>query len=147
MTSLTKIVGVAVHDNGALDLTSALFPKLENVWKKAYSQDALGPDQLDQVVHNRSLRVALAICLKVSQITNMSFGVRWPAVVLLERVEMRSSGGASVGVVTKLVDVHSTQGVGIVAGNLEVDNGRRRLVFLSEGDGSAHGGFSTDDSD
>lgn len=68
----------------------------------------------------------------------MSFSVVWRTVVLLKRVEMRSGRGASVGVVTKLVDVHSALGVGVIAGNLIRDGGRRRLVLLSEGDCSAY---------
>lgn len=77
----------------------------------------------------------------------MSFSIVWPAMVLVKRVEMRSGGGASISVVPKLVDVHSTPGVGVVTGDLVGDGGRGRLVFLRKGDDSTHSGVSTDDGD
>jgi hypothetical protein len=46
------------------------------------------------------------------------------------------SGGAAVGVVTKLVDVHATLGIGVVASNIPCDGGWRGLRFLLEGNGT-----------
>lgn len=47
-----------------------------------------------------------------------------------------TSGGAAVGVVTKLVDVHAALGVGIVAGDVPGDGGWAVLVGLLEGNGA-----------
>lgn len=149
MTSLTKIIGVTVNNNGTLALPSALFFFFRSELRpeKTYSHDALGPNQLDLIVHDASLSSPLTICLKVSQITNVSFTVIWCTMVLVKRIEMRSGGGTSISVVPKLVDVHSTLSVGVVSGNLVGDGCRGRLVFLREGDSSTHSGVSTDDGD
>lgn len=58
---------------------------------------------------------------------------------------MRASGGASVGVVTELVDVEASLGVGVVAGDVPGDGGRSRLGGLFEGDGSGNLGVTTED--
>jgi hypothetical protein len=60
---------------------------------------------------------------------------------------VRSSAGASVGVVAKSVDVHATLSVGVVAGNVPCDLGGRGLVLLLEGDGALDVGVSTEDGD
>lgn len=59
---------------------------------------------------------------------------------------MRASGGAAVGVVTKLVNVESTFGVGVVAGDVPGDGGRSTLGCLLEGDGAGDLGVTTEDS-
>jgi hypothetical protein len=68
----------------------------------------------------------LRICLEVAQVSDMTLGVRGSTVVLAEgvdyiypvrmyppsktqvRLTVRSSGSTSVGVVTKLMNVHAT---------------------------------------
>lgn len=77
----------------------------------------------------------------------MSLLILWGTMVLLEWVEVRSRRSTSVSVVPKLVNVHSTLRVGIVAGDLIGDDGRRRLALLSEDDSSTHIGVSADNSD
>jgi hypothetical protein len=52
------------------------------------------------------------------------------------RLTVRSGRGAAVGVVTELVDVHSTLGTGVVAGDVPCDGGGGRLVGLLEGNGT-----------
>lgn len=59
---------------------------------------------------------------------------------------MRTSGGAAVSVVTELVDVEGTLGVGVVAGDVPGDGGGGVLVGLLEGDGAADLGVTTEDS-
>jgi hypothetical protein len=63
------------------------------------------------------------------------------------RHTVRSSAGASVGVVTKRVDVHATLGIGVVASDVVCDLSGGRLVLLLEGDGSLDVGVSTEDGD
>jgi hypothetical protein len=60
---------------------------------------------------------------------------------------VRSGAGASVGVVTKSVDVHATLSVGVVASDVPCDLGGGGLVLLLEGDGSLDVGVSTEDGD
>jgi hypothetical protein len=54
--------------------------------------------------------------------------------------------GAAVGVVTELVDVEATLGVGVVTGDVPGDGGRGALVGLLEGDGAGDLGVSADNS-
>lgn len=65
---------------------------------------------------------------------------------LAEWVEVRTSGSATVGVVTKLVDVHASQGVGVIAGNVPRDGGGVVFVFLLEVDNSENLRVSSDNS-
>lgn len=60
---------------------------------------------------------------------------------------MRASRRAAVGVVTKLVDVHATLGVGVIAMDLVGDGGWGGVVGLLEGDGAADFGVTADDCD
>jgi hypothetical protein len=60
---------------------------------------------------------------------------------------VRAGRGAAVGVVTELVDVDTTLGVGVVAGEVPRDGGGGVLVGLLKGDSALDVGVSTDDSD
>ena len=60
---------------------------------------------------------------------------------------MRTSTGATIGVVTESVDVHATLGVGVVAGDVPGDLGVGGLGGLLEGDGALDVGVTTDNSD
>lgn len=62
-----------------------------------------------------------------------------------ERLTVRASRGAAVGVVAKGVDVHAALGVGVVAGDVPGDLGRGRLGLLLEDDGAGDLGVTTDD--
>ena len=55
-----------------------------------------------------------------------------------------AGGGAAVGVVTELVDVHAALGVGIVAGDVPGDGGVGVLVGLLEGNGSGDLGVTAE---
>jgi hypothetical protein len=57
-----------------------------------------------------------------------------------------ASGGAAVGVVTKLVNVETTLSVGVVTGNVPGDSGRATLGFLLEGDGTGDLSVTTENS-
>lgn len=59
---------------------------------------------------------------------------------------MRTSGCASVGVITKCMDVHAALGIGIVTGDVPCDRSRGGFVILFESDGSGDLGVSTDGS-
>lgn len=58
---------------------------------------------------------------------------------------MRTSARAAVGVVSKLVHVHATLGVGIVAGDVPADGGVRGVGGLLEGDGALDVGVTPED--
>lgn len=60
---------------------------------------------------------------------------------------MRTSAGATIGVIAKGVDVHATLGVGIVAGDVEGDGGWAVLGVLLEGHGALDVGVTTENCD
>lgn len=57
---------------------------------------------------------------------------------------MRTSGCAAIGVVTKLMDVHATLSVGIVAGDVPSNGCGGVFGFLLEGDGTGDLGVTSD---
>jgi hypothetical protein len=57
-----------------------------------------------------------------------------------------TGGGAAVGVVTELVDMETTLGVGVITGNVPGDGGGDRLVGLLEGDSTGDLRVTTDNS-
>lgn len=59
---------------------------------------------------------------------------------------MGAGGGAAVGVITELVDVESTLGVGVVAGDVPGDAGRGALIGLLEGDSTGDLRVTAEDS-
>lgn len=59
---------------------------------------------------------------------------------------MRAGGGAAVGVVTELVDVEGTLGVGVVALDVPRDGGGGTLVGLLEGHGAGDLGVTAENS-
>lgn len=65
---------------------------------------------------------------------------------LAKGVEMGTSRGATVGVVTKLMDVEATLSVGIIAADFPGDGGGVGSRGLLESDNARDGGISTDDS-
>lgn len=58
---------------------------------------------------------------------------------------MRSSAGAAVGVVTKLMDMHATLGGGVVAFDVVGDGGRAGLGVLRESHSAVDVGIATED--
>jgi hypothetical protein len=106
----------------------------------------VGADQLDEAVLNASLGNTVAVGLDVSQVTDVAVLVGGSTVGLSEGVEVRAGGGTAVGVVTELVDVHSTLGVGIGVLDLVFDDGGGVLSLLSELDDTRDTGITADDS-
>ena len=68
MSALAQIVGARVHDNGP-------------------TEHALGTDQLDLIVRDGTLGVALSVRLEVAEVTNVAFGVGGGAVGFAEGVD------------------------------------------------------------
>ena len=60
---------------------------------------------------------------------------------------VRTSRGTAVGVVAELVDVHSSLGVGVVAGNVVGDGGGRGLGVLLKAHDARDFGVSAKDGD
>lgn len=60
---------------------------------------------------------------------------------------MWTSAGAAVGVITKLVDVHTTLSRGVTALDIVGDGCRRCFGRLIEGDGALDGGVTAEYSD
>lgn len=60
------------------------------------------------------------------------------------KLTVRASGSASVGVITEGVDVESSFGVGIVTGDVPGDGGRGRLGLLLENDGAGDLGVTAE---
>lgn len=71
-------------------------------------------EQLDQRVLLGTLGQTGGVGLDVTQVTDVSGVIFWSTVGLTERVEVRTSRGTTVGVVTELVDVEPTQSVRVV---------------------------------
>lgn len=111
------------------------------------AQDALRSDQLDQLVRDGPLGVALAVGFEVAEVADVAFAVGGGAVGFGERVEVGSSACAAVGVVTELVDVHAALGRGVVAADVVGDGCRGGFGRLLEGDGAADLGVTAEDCD
>jgi len=99
VTTLAEIVSAAVNNDSA-------------------TKNALWADQLDVLVSDGALAIALAVGLEVAEVTDVTLRVGGCAVSLAVWVEVRASAGASVGVVTKGVNVHATLSVGIIAADV-----------------------------
>jgi hypothetical protein len=107
-----------------------------------YSEHTLLSNQLDERILHGANRVALRVGGDVAEISDMALRVAGSTVILGEGVDwagnrstrlvssasrrrdfrwartVRSGRGAAVGVVTELVDVEATLGVGILAGDV-----------------------------
>ena len=68
VAALSKIIGASVDNDGA-------------------TEDAVVANQLDELVGNGSLSVALAVGLEVAEVTNVALVVGWRAVLLAVRVD------------------------------------------------------------
>lgn len=55
--------------------------------EKTYAQNALGTDQLDKLVLNGAVGVALSISLEVTKVTNVTVGISGSTVGLAEGVD------------------------------------------------------------
>jgi hypothetical protein len=128
MASLAEIIGAVMDNDGT-------------------ANDALSTNQLNQLILNSALSIALTISLEVAQVTDVAVLVSGSTMFLVRWVEVRASGRAPIGVVAKGVDVHSTLSVGVVAGDVVGDGRWAALRVLLEGDGALDLGVSTEDCD
>lgn len=127
MTTLAQVVRTSVHDNGS-------------------TEDGGWANQLDQRIMDGALGDTRGVGGDVTQVTNVSDLIGWGTVGLSEWVEVRTGRGATVGVVTKLVDVEPTLGIGIVTSDLVGDGGWLILRNLFETNNTGHTGVTTQDS-
>jgi hypothetical protein len=107
----------------------------------------VGSDQLDDRVLNASLSDGVGVGGDVSEVTSVAVLISGSTVGFSVGVEVSTGGGTTVGVVTELVDVHSTLSVGIDVLDLVLDDGRSGLVLLGELDNTGNTGVTTEDSD
>lgn len=128
MAALSKIVLAAVDNDGS-------------------ANNGVVAGQLEKSVLENTLGNTLGVGLDVSEVTNVSLGVGGSTVVLLEGVEVGAGRGAAVGVVSKLVDVESSLGVGIVALDVVGDGDGAGLRVLLESDSTGDLGISSKNSD
>lgn len=70
VSALTQVIGASMHDNGP-------------------TQHALRPDQLDVLVRDGALGVALAVGFEVAEVANVAFAVGGGAVRFGEGVDCR----------------------------------------------------------
>lgn len=114
VATLAKVISTGVDNDGA-------------------AEDAVWADELDVLVFDRALAVALAVGLEVAQVSYVALAVLWGAVLLAVGVEVWACRSASIGVVSKRMNVHTTLGIGIVASDIVGDLGWATLGVLLEG--------------
>ena len=95
-------------------------------------RDRVNTEQLDQQVLLGTFGNTRAVSGDVTQVTNVSFVVFWGTVSLSKWVEVRTSRGTTVGVVTEGVDVETSQSIWIVTGDFPGDGGWITFSFLFE---------------
>jgi len=100
------------------------------------ANNALGANQLDELVGGGTLAIALAISLEVAQVTYMANLILRSTMCLAMGVEVGTSRCAPVCIVTELMDVHATLGIRVVASDIPRDSGWGRLGLLLEGNGA-----------
>ena len=54
---------------------------------ETYANDTGSSDQLDELIRDRALGVALSIGLEVAQVTNVTVAIGWRAMLLVFRVD------------------------------------------------------------
>ena len=128
MPTLAQIIRPRMHDNRP-------------------PQHTLRPNQLDQIISNAPLGVPLGISLEISKVANMTLGVFRGAMGFGKRVEVRAGGGAAVGVVAELVDVHAARGGGVVPADVVGDGRGGGFGGLFKGYGAIDGGITAEDCD
>lgn len=94
MVSLAQVVGTGVNDDGSAD-------------------DRVGTDKRELRIADLDLGDTRGVGLEVAQVTDVPNFSGSVTVGGTGRVEVRTGGGAAVGVVTELVDVEASLGVGV----------------------------------
>lgn len=126
LASLTVVIGTVVHNNRS-------------------AKNAVGTNQLHPGILLGSLSNTVRVGGDVSQVSNVSLVVLGSTVLVAKWVEMRASRSTTVGVVTKSVDVETSQGIWIVTSDLPGDGGWVRLGSLLELNDSGNGLVSSYD--
>lgn len=91
--SSAEIIGAVMDDNGSLSTIhqhSLSFPIQAYIHpgpEVAYTQNALGTDQLDELVRHGHFDIALVVGLEVAHVADVAFLVVWGAMRLVERVD------------------------------------------------------------
>lgn len=106
----------------------------------------MGADQGDLLVGDGDGGSSVSVRLDVSEITNVSLRSVGGTVVLSVRVEVGTSGSATVRVVTELVDVESSLGVSVKVLDGTSDGDGSTLGLLGEGDDTLDGGVTLENS-
>ena len=127
VTTLTQIVLTGVNNNGS-------------------TQDRVWTNQLDQGVRDGTFGNTRGISADVTQVTNVSGFVGWGTMGLAKWIEVGTSRGTTVGVVTKLMDVETTLSVWRVTGNLVRNCGWGRFRFLGEVNDTRNTGITSENS-
>lgn len=101
VVSSTEIIGAVMDDDGPLSTIhqhSLSFPIqacLRPGREVAYTQNALGTDQLDVLVRHGRFDVALVVGLEVAHVADMAVLVVWGAMCLVEWVDWIEEGDFS----------------------------------------------------
>ncbi|KAH3665960.1 hypothetical protein OGAPHI_004149 [Ogataea philodendri] len=128
VATLTQVIGTGVNNNGS-------------------SQNGVLTQELDERVLLSTLSQSVGVGGDVAEVTNVSLRVLWSTVVLAEWVEVRTSRSTSIGVVTKLVNVESSQSIWIVTGNFPGNSGWIGFGRLFESNNSLNSRITSHDSD
>jgi hypothetical protein len=126
--SLAQVIGTSVNDDGSTD-------------------DRVRADERKVRVADLNLGNTGGVGLEVTQVTDVPDFSSSVAVSGTGRVEVRTSGSATVGVVTELVDVEASLSVGVHVLDFTRDGNGTAGGFLGEGDDTLDGGVSLENSD
>jgi len=128
VTTLAQIILTTVDNNGSAENRVLAKERNESV--------GLG-----------TLGNTLSVGLDVTEVTNVADLILRSTVGLAKGVEVGASRSATVGVVTELVDVETTESVGIVALDVPRDGGRSFSRSLLESNDTGDGRISSNNSD
>lgn len=127
-TTFTVIIGTSVDDNRS-------------------TEDWVFTNQFDKQVLLGTFGNTLGVGWDITQVTDVSLVIFWCTVCFAEWVKVRTSRGTTVGVVTKGVDVETSQCVWVVTFNFPWDGGWLGFWSLFKLDNSANGGITSNDCD
>jgi len=107
VSALAEVVGAGVNDDGALgDVRCDSHSRSRTGWNemggamdekaRTYANNALGSDELDQLVLMAALSIALAVGLVVAQVTDVAFLVVGSTVGLVLGVDWCMSASATI---------------------------------------------------
>jgi hypothetical protein len=89
VATLAEVVSAGMGDDSTLGKVSWFEASRNDFHWATYANDALGPDELDQLVGHGALGVALAIGIDVSKVTNMAGLVHTISVGRVVRVDCK----------------------------------------------------------